>query len=93
MTLTLLTRAYCHLCDEMLAALRPIAAARAASITVVDVDSDPALEAAYGDHVPVLFAGDPRTGKELCRHRLDPARVVAAFAARGAPADRGRAAG
>ncbi len=63
MTLTLLSRAYCHLCDEMLAALRPIADAHGASIHVVDVDADPALEAAYGDDVPVLFAGDPGDGR------------------------------
>ena len=41
----LLTRAYCHLCDEMMARS---AARRAAGVTVVviDVDADPALEAA-----------------------------------------------
>ena len=93
MTLTLLTRAYCHLCDEMLAAVRPIAAAHNASIGVIDVDADPALEAAYGDLVPVLFAGEPTAGEELCRYRLDRARVVAALAAAGSPADRGRAGG
>jgi thioredoxin reductase (NADPH) len=62
-TLTLLTRAYCHLCDEMLEALRPLAAAHAASIRVVDVDADASLEAAFGDDVPVLFAGDPRAAR------------------------------
>ena len=94
MTLTLLTRAYCHLCDEMLAALGPIAAAHNAPVSVIDVDADPALEAAYGDLVPVLFAGEPATGGELCRYRLDRARVVAALAAAsGSPADRGRAGG
>lgn len=93
MTLTLLTRAYCHLCDEMLASVRPIAAAHDASISVIDVDADPALAAAYGDLVPVLFVGDPTTGAELCRYRLDRARVVAALAAPGAPADQGRAGG
>lgn len=87
MTLTLLTRAYCHLCDEMLAALRPVAVANAASIALVDVDADSALEAEYGDHVPVLFAGAPGDGRELCRHRFDRARVVAALAASGPPAD------
>ena len=87
MTLTLLTRAYCHLCDEMLDALRPIAVANAASIAVVDVDADPALEAAYGDHVPVLFAGNPADGRELCRHRFDRARVAAALAVSGPLAD------
>ena len=92
-SLTLLSRTYCHLCDEMLAALRPIADAHGASIRVVDVDAHPALEAAYGDDVPVLFAGDPGSGVELCRHRLDAARVAAAFAASDAPASRGRAGG
>ncbi len=77
----------------MLAALRPIADAHGASVRVVDVDADPALEAAYGDDVPVLFAGDPGSGAELCRHRLDAARVDAALAASGAPASRGRAGG
>jgi len=42
-------------------------------VTIVDVDSDPALEARYGEHVPVLMAGDT----ELCRHVVDPARVAA----------------
>ena len=92
MRLTLLTRAYCHLCEEMLAALRPLAAAHAASVRVVDVDADPSLERAFGDAVPVLFAGEPGSGEELCRYRLDVARVAAALTARQA-AERGRAEG
>ena len=39
MQLTLLVRAYCHLCDEMLAAVQPLAAAHGAAIDVVDVDA------------------------------------------------------
>jgi len=91
-TLTLLTRAYCHLCDEMLEALRPLAAAHAASIRVVDVDADASLEAAFGDDVPVLFAGDPRSGEELCLHRLDARRVAAVLAAQPQAPGRSRAA-
>ena len=93
MKLTLLTRAYCHLCDEMLAAVGPIAASYAVPIDMIDVDADPALEAAYGELVPVLFAGSPTTGTELCRYRLDPGRVVAALANLGMRSDRGRAEG
>ena len=93
MKLTLLTRAYCHLCDEMLAAIRPIAASHAAPLDVVDVDGDPALEAAYGELVPVLFAGAPATGEELSRYRLDRARVLEALADSPANLDRSRAAG
>jgi len=33
--------------------------------------------------VPVLFAGAPSSGNELCRYRLDAARVAAALAAAG----------
>jgi hypothetical protein len=63
-------------------ALRPLVAARGAQVNVIDVD-DPAhaaLEAVWGDDVPVLFAGDPESRNELCRHRLDAARVAAALA-------------
>jgi hypothetical protein len=83
MRLTLLTRACCHLCDEMLEAVKPMATANGAFVDVIDVDTDAALEAAYGDLVPVLFAGEPEAGRELCHYRLDAARVVAAFAASG----------
>ena len=79
MTLTLLSRAYCHLCDEMLAAIQPLAAAAGATIVVVDVDAEPKLESAYGDRVPVLFAGEPGTGDELCHFRVDLGRVEAAL--------------
>ena len=92
--LTLLTRAYCHLCDEMLAAVRPIAASHAVPLEIVDVDADPGLEAAYGELVPVLFAGAPAAGQELCRYRLDRARVLAALAGlRTKNAGRSRATG
>ncbi len=81
MRLTLLSRAWCHLCDEMQDALRPLAARHGAAVVVMDVD-DPAhasLELSWGDKVPVLFAGDPEGPNELCRYRLDVARVTAAL--------------
>jgi hypothetical protein len=36
----------------------------------IDVDSDPALAARYGERVPVLT---DMAGNELCHGRLDPA--------------------
>ncbi len=36
----------------------------------IDVDADPALQASYGDRVPVLTDAH---GRELCHGRLDPA--------------------
>ena len=68
-------RSYCHLCDDMLAALQA-QLGTAAPIFIVDVDSDPALEARYGENVPVLMYGQT----EVCRHRHD-AEKVAAFIA------------
>ena len=73
--LTLFSRSYCHLCDDMRAALQPLANAAGATIDIVDVDSDPVLEARYGARVPVLFAGSV----ELCHYFLDRARVAAAL--------------
>jgi thiol-disulfide isomerase/thioredoxin len=84
--LTLLSRAYCHLCDEMAAALAPLAARFGAAVTVVDVDADPALEARYGELVPVLLLGDPADGAKLCHYRLDAAAVTRALAAQQPPA-------
>jgi len=79
--LTLLSRAYCHLCDEMLAAVQPMARAHNVSIDVIDVDAagNAALEAAWGDKVPALFAGVPATGTLLCHYYLDAARVASAL--------------
>ncbi|HMA31260.1 MAG TPA: glutaredoxin family protein [Casimicrobiaceae bacterium] len=77
--LTLLVRAYCHLCDDMREALVPLARAHGAGITEIDVDTDPALESRYGDRVPVLLLGVPEGGEELCHYFLDALRVRAAL--------------
>jgi glutaredoxin len=79
--LTLLSRAYCHLCDEMRDALAPIARRHGVSVVEVDVDADPVLEAAFGDLVPVLLLGAKEDGVELCHYRLDAPAVEAALAA------------
>ncbi|MEO7728490.1 MAG: glutaredoxin family protein, partial [Burkholderiales bacterium] len=52
--LTVYSRAYCHLCDDMIEALRTLQADHSFELNVVDVDSEPALEASYGELVPVL---------------------------------------
>ena len=77
--LTLLTRAYCHLCDTMRDALLPLATGHGATVQELDVDADPALDAAYGELVPVLLHGDVDDGLILCHYHLDRARVVAAL--------------
>jgi thiol-disulfide isomerase/thioredoxin len=71
--LVLYGRAWCHLCEEMRVALEPLAAAAGARLDVIDVDSDPALQARYDELVPVLVCD----GIELCHYLLDEARVRA----------------
>ena len=67
----LYSRSYCHLCDELLAALEPWRSAAHVAITVIDVDAEPALEARYGERVPVLAW----EGGEICHYVLDSARL------------------
>jgi glutaredoxin len=76
--LTLYGRAWCHLCEDMRAALEPLLAEFGAQVDVVDVDADALLEARYNELVPVLVCD----GVELCHYHLDVARVRAALAAR-----------
>jgi hypothetical protein len=70
-TLTLYSRTYCHLCDDMITGLHALQARFCFSLEVVDVDADIALEDRYGEDVPVLMHGE----HELCRHRLDAALI------------------
>ena len=77
--LTLLSRSYCHLCEEMRDALHPIAERHGAALVEVDVDAYPALEAQYGERVPVLMLGAPADGVLVCELRLDPEAVVRAL--------------
>lgn len=74
-TLTLYGRAWCHLCDDMRAALEPLLAEFGATVEIIDIDADPALEARYNELVPVLAIG----GIELCRYRFEEAPVRAAL--------------
>jgi len=65
----------------MRAALAPLLARRSIELIELDVDADAALEARYGERVPVLLAGTPADGVELCHYRLDVAAVARALSA------------
>jgi hypothetical protein len=65
--LTVLSRAYCHLCDDMIAALEHFQGRYSFEIDVLDIDRNPHLEEKWGDKVPVLLDGD----RELCHYFLD----------------------
>ncbi len=70
--MTLYGRSWCHLCEEMLAALEPLRAEFGFRVAVIDVDSDPQLEARHGERVPVLMHGET----ELCHYHLDVTAVT-----------------
>jgi glutaredoxin len=68
--LTLYSRSYCHLCEEMLKALDGLRSdGREIDVEVIDVDADPALVARFDELVPVLFGDLDKP--ELCHYFLD----------------------
>ena len=78
--LILLSRAYCHLCDEMETAVRPLAGCALLEVIDIDAPEHAALEAAFGDLVPVLFRDVAVAANEICRYRLDRDKLERALA-------------
>ena len=71
---TLYSRSWCHLCEDMLAALQALARpGQPFDVDVIDVDADPALVERFDELVPVLYGrlDEP----ELCHYFLDEAAV------------------
>ncbi len=67
----LYSRSWCHLCDDMLDALRALAGA-GTRIDVMDVDADPSLVERYDELVPVLLGCQPgQPPEQLCHYHLD----------------------
>lgn len=71
--LTVMSRAWCHLCHELLEKLQPLALELGWTVRVLDVDADPLLEARWDELVPVVLADDT----ELCHYHLDESAVRA----------------
>ena len=72
---TLYSRSYCHLCEDMLVALRALVG-DAVAVDVIDVDADPALVERYDELVPVLVGhrdGEPPL--RLCHYFLNENKV------------------
>ena len=61
-------RSYCHLCTDMAEQLRAYTKDRGVVFVEIDVDSDPALEARFGELVPVLTNS---ADEEICHYFLD----------------------
>jgi len=79
MHFTLYSRAYCHLCQDMLDALNALQTTeRPFTVEVIDVDADEALVARFDELVPVLYADLDQP--ELCHYFLDESAVKTALA-------------
>lgn len=74
-TVTVYTRAGCHLCEVAIAAAAEIAADTASAFVTVDVDADPEDRAEYGDLVPVILVD----GRIHGYYQVDPERLRAAL--------------
>jgi hypothetical protein len=70
---TVLSRADCSLCEQMLAEICELLGERAAAIRVQDIAGDAELERKYGQRIPVLLIG----GEFVCAYRLDRTRISA----------------
>lgn len=77
MTLAIYSREYCSLCHAMVAALQALQAHHHFTLEIVDIDEDDALEARFGEKVPVLLGQD---GREICHYHLDQAALLAYLA-------------
>lgn len=64
----------------MIAALRTLQGRFDFAISVVDVDSDAALEARHGEWVPVLTVSENGNERELCHYFMDQPAVTAFLA-------------
>ena len=66
-TVTLVTRAGCHLCELAEPLVARAASDAGAALEVLDVDADPALRQAHTDRVPVVLLD----GVEHCYWQVD----------------------
>ena len=72
-SVTVYTRENCHLCETAIGTIREVAADEgvALDLDLVDVDTDPDLQAEYGERVPfVLVDGRPAFKYHVDERRL-----------------------
>jgi hypothetical protein len=65
---TLYGKPGCHLCDDARAVVAGVIAERELELREVDVSLDPALNARYGERIPVVEVG----GREVAELHVDP---------------------
>lgn len=63
----ILGRAWCHLCQDMIDAVKARVHLEKVILTVLDIDENPDLEKQWDEWVPVLFVDD----HYVCHYHLD----------------------
>ena len=63
---TLYSRPGCHLCDDMKAIVDRVARSVPLNVDIVDISTDPQLEARYGLEIPVLLID----GRKAAKYRV-----------------------
>jgi glutaredoxin len=74
---TVYLRDGCHLCEQALEVLRPLADRAGARVETVDIESDERLHARYLERIPVIALD----GEELYDFFVDPADLAMRLAA------------
>lgn len=74
--LTLYSRENCHLCEDMLDALKIYQAELGYCLAVYDIDDDAALVARYNEYVPLVLIDE----REIMRYFFELATLKAALA-------------
>jgi hypothetical protein len=83
-SVTIYSRAGCHLCDDMTAVVARVARSLPLTVENIDISTDPALEARYGPDIPVLMIG----GKKAAKYRVTEAQLRRLLLARaGGPGE------
>lgn len=64
-------REECHLCQNMILALKDLQGQVSFDFQVIDIDSNPELVALYGERIPVLVFLTNHQEQEICHYFLD----------------------
>jgi glutaredoxin len=79
LALTIYSRPGCHLCDEMKAVVDLVARRVPLTVDIIDISSDPRLEARHGLEIPVLLVN----GRKAAKHRVTEDELRRILRARG----------